>query len=547
MRLLVILPWLSALAAGLPAQIQTGSMTGLHTGDQFGATIVPFYDHDGDGTVDILVGCTGWDNGTATNAGRVELRSGRTGALLRTNNGTNTNDYFGSSLAVLDDLNGDGVPEYLVGVPYADNGGPDSGAIKVFSGRTGALLFNRFLQENNAQLGTCVVALPDIDQDGIGDYAASAPHNTNSFPLGRLYYFSGLTGNVISYRTGFSSAGLYATSLAVVGDVDGNGTEDLVVGSPYEFLPQTPGAGIVEVISLGNLQRVLTLNGTGYQSHYGAAVAALGDLDGDGRAEFAIGIPDGGFGSVDIMRGNGTRFRWHLGSASGTRYGLAISSVGDVDFDGVPDYAIGEPLASGHGDTFVYSGSGGAEIAHLTAGSSGAYWGRTIALVGDTNQDNFAEFAISMPNQGNGELRLFSLTKSPSFSVFGSSCSINPAGPSLGLNSGGRVGALLELRPDTTPIGSGLGVAIFGWSNTVSQGVPLPLSLAPNGLPGCQLLVAPDLVFGTIQSHVRSVVSLMIPQVPELVGQWLFAQYALFHAGGVAFTDGMGVRFGTPF
>lgn len=102
-------------------------------------------------------------------------------------------------------------------------------------------------------------------------------------------------------------------------------------------------------------------------------------------------------------------------------------------------------------------------------------------------------------------------------------------------------------RADTTPIASGFGIAIFGWSNTTSQGVPLPLSLAPNGFPGCQLLVAPDMLLGSVQSRVRPVIAVAIPRLPELVGRWLFAHYALFHAGGVASTEGMGVRFGTPF
>lgn len=546
MRHVSLLPVLAAFAAGVPSQVQTGSMTGLHTGDQFGAVIVPFHDIDGDGTVDLLIGCPAWDNGAASNAGRVELRSGRTGALLRTNNGTNTNDYFGSSIAVLADLNGDGVPEYLVGVPLADNGGPDCGAVKVFSGATGGLMRNHYLSENNAQLGTAVVALPDIDSDGVPDYAAGAPQNTNVSPVGRVFFYSGRTGNVIRTRYGFSSYGLYGATLTVVGDVTGNGTNCLAIGSPHEQVLQAYSAGTVDIVSLSTFVRLTTLTGSYAGDHFGSTIEALGDIDGDGRADLAVSSPDSSYGTVRILRIDGTVIRTHYGSTAGSRAGLGLGCVGDVDFDGVPDYGIGEPFA-GSGDARIFSGRTGAELAHITAGSSGAMWGRTIVAVGDTDHDAFGEFAISMPNQGNGEMRFYSLSSPMSFHYFGTACGISPTGPSLGMSAGGLVGSLLSLRPDTTPIASGFGTMLYGWSDTVAQGYSLPLSLAPFGLPGCQLLVSPDLQYGVLQNTFRHQVDVMIPRMPELVGKTLYAQYALFHSGGTAFTGGVSVRLGTPF
>lgn len=537
----------AAIAAALPAQVQTGSMTGLQSGSQFGTVIVPFHDIDNDGTVDLLIGCPAWDSGTATNTGRVELRSGRTGALLRTNNGTNGNDYYGSSIAVLDDLNGDHVPEYLIGVPQADNGGTDSGAIKVFSGATGGLMRNQFLTENGGMLGMCVLALPDINGDGIGDYAASAPNNTNVYPVGRLLMWSGSNGNLIRAIYGYTSSAMYATRLALVGDVDGDGRPDLAVGSPTESMFGSAGAGLLEIFTLSTMQSVLRINGQFYHEHVGETVVALGDIDGDGRDEFAVGAPDAGNGTVRVYRGDGTVIRSHNGSANGGRFGLGLACVGDVDFDGISDYGIGEPLAGGSGDAWIRSGRTGAVLAHVTNGSSGAFWGRTIAAVGDTDHDGFDEFAISMPNQGYGELRCYSLSSPSSSTTFGTSCGLTSVAPQLRLQSGGAVGTNLTVRFDIGTIASGFGVMMVGWSNTSHSGTPLPLALGSYGLPGCELLVAPAANLAVTQNRAIGYVSLGTPQGAAMVGLTLYCQYALFQPTTIAFTNGLGVRFGTPF
>lgn len=59
-----------------------------------------------------------------SNAGRVEIRSGRSGAVLRVHGGVTTNAYFGSSVAVLGDVDGDGVADYAIGIPGASTAAP---------------------------------------------------------------------------------------------------------------------------------------------------------------------------------------------------------------------------------------------------------------------------------------------------------------------------------------------------------------------------------------------------------------------------------------
>lgn len=538
----------AALAAVLPAQTQTGAMIGYAAGDQFGSIVVPFRDVDGDGATDLLIAAPARDNSTISNAGRVDIRSGRSGAVLRTHGGVTTNAYFGSSIAVLSDIDGDGVADYAIGVPGADSGGNDSGALQVFSGATGALLRNHFLSESQGKFGSCVVALPDIDLDGIGDYAASAIHPTNRTPYGRVVFLSGATGGIITIRYGFNSYDNYGLSLAVVGDVNGDGRPDLAIGAPTMDWLSVAQGGVVEVVSMVYFTQVLLLHGNYTREHYGSSIVDVGDLDGDGWREIAIGRPDlaNAYGFVDVVRHDGSVLRSHHAGINGDRYGLGLAGLGDQDYDGVPDYAIGAPGA-GSGAAWFVSGRTGATRAMTSPGGNGAGWGRTIAWVGDPNGDSLPEFAVAMTGQGAGEIRCFGMPQSPTSTTFGSSCGLTAPDPCLRLQSGGAIGEPITVRHDTAPWTSGLGVLMVGWSRTSHLGTPLPTSLQPYGFPGCYLFVSPLANVVVPQTARIGYVNVGTPRGAAMVGTSLYCQYALLVGNTAAFTNGLGVQFGTPF
>ena len=536
----------AALAAVLPAQTQTGAMAGLAAGDQFGSVVVPYRDVDGDGATDLLIAAPARDNGTMSNAGRVEIRSGRSGAVLRVHGGVTTNAYFGSSVAVLGDVDGDAVADYAIGIPGADTGGTDSGAVHVFTGATGALLRNHYLSESMGQFGSCVVALPDIDFDGIGDYAASAIHPTNLRPTGRVVFYSGATGGIFLTRYGFNSYDNYGLSLAVVGDVNGDGRRDLAIGAPtMDWLSAAQG-GVVEVVSMVYFDRVLLLHGNYTHEHYGTAIADVGDLDSDGWREIAIGRPDFSYGLVDVVRRDGSLLRRHYGGTQGDRYGLGLAGLGDQDYDGVPDYAIGAPGA-GSGAAWFVSGRTGTTLAMASPGGNGAGWGRTIAAVGDPNGDSLPEFAVAMTGQGAGEIRCFGMPQSPTSTTFGSSCGLTIPDPSLRLQTGGAIGEPIAVRHDTAPWTSGLGMLLVGWSRTSHLGTPLPTSLQPYGFPGCNLFVSPLANVVVPQTARIGYVNVGTPRGAAMVGTSLYCQYALLVGNSAVFTNGLGVQFGTLF
>lgn len=537
------------LAAAVPSQTPTLTFTGTASGDQFGALVVPFHDLDHDGAVELLVACPSWDNGAATNAGRVELRSGRTGALLRTNNGTNTNDYFGSAIAVLDDFNGDGVPEYAIGAPFADNGGADSGALKVFSGATGGLLRNHFVNETGGLCGLAVCSLRDLNGDGVRDYAYSIPHATNASAVGRVRIASGATGNVLYTMYGQQSQEMYGAALCVVGDWNNDGVDDLAIGAPdfnYNF---QVGVGRVGFVSLGPTFGVSLVSITlgVAQAHLGSALARLDDINGDGQAELAVAAPDLGAGRVQVWSAPGVLLRSHNGTLAGGRFGLGLGTIGDVDFDGVNDYAIGAPFAPLGGVSLFSGATGAALAAPFTLGWANSYAGRCFAAVGDANGDGYREFAVGVPGAGAGAVHLFSLSQPARTESFGSACGVPTATGHLQLASAGVVGQPVLLAADMAPLPQGVGLLLLGWSRTQWNGAALPLPLAPFGYPGCDLLVSLDATLPAAHTVNPTLIPIGTPTQPALAGVWLHAQYALLHVGGTAFSEALSLRLGTPF
>jgi hypothetical protein len=85
--------------------------------------------------------------------------------------GVAESDSFGAALATIQDLNGDGIDELVVGAPGADFGATDSGSVYVLSGLDGVVLRRHDATTPDGRFGFRVVAAGDVDADGFEDYA----------------------------------------------------------------------------------------------------------------------------------------------------------------------------------------------------------------------------------------------------------------------------------------------------------------------------------------------------------------------------------------
>jgi hypothetical protein len=269
-------------------------------------------DINDDGNADIAVGAFYEDVGGNNNQGRAYVFSGADGSLLRTLNTPNpqAGANFGYSLAA-GDVNGDGKGDVAVGAPYEDvDPIADQGRAYVFSGDTGLLLFTLDLPTPNAQAGADFgysVAVGDVNGDDKADIAVGAPYEDVD-PIanqGRAYVFSGATGLLLfTLDTPNPQAEAYFGLPLAMGDVNGDGKADIAVGASYADVGGNMNQGRAYVFSGADGSFLLTLDTPNPQAHahFGWSLA-VGEVNGDGRGEIAVGAEGEDVGVNYISQG----------------------------------------------------------------------------------------------------------------------------------------------------------------------------------------------------------------------------------------------------
>lgn len=261
-----------------------------HQGDFFGAAVAGAGDVNGDGRADVLVGAPFGDAG-GRDSGRAYVFSGRTHELIRKLDAGDAGDLFGSATDWSADLNGDRRPELIVG---AQNAGPaQGGAAYVFSGRNGRPLFTIPAPPSGVELGSFFVAgVGDVNGDGTGDvYAADYADSSLGTGTGRAVVHSGADGSELHEWIG-SAAGEGLGPGREAGDVDGDGLVDLAVGS-YTSSDGAPQAGKVEIFSGADGSLLRRLTSTTPFENLGFDAVGLGDLDGDGVPDLLVSAASG--------------------------------------------------------------------------------------------------------------------------------------------------------------------------------------------------------------------------------------------------------------
>ncbi len=386
----------------------------------FGSRIAGVPDLDGDGRGDLLVGAWQESLTSTPRGGRAYILNGATGELLYELQSPNPDwaGYFGRAVAGVDDLDGDGYGDLLVG---ADSEDLASGRAYVFSGATGALLYE--LQSPSSEpgglFGSAVAEIADVDSDGRSDLLIGAAGEGYPPPLtpGRAYVFSGATGTLLyelrSPKESFRST--FGAAVAGVPDADGDGHGDLLVGARGEGFIGVGGAyytGRAYLFSGATGVLVHTLErpypGSG---QFSAAITGVPDADGDGRGDLLVGAPDLFFGNY---REAGRAFLFSGATGALLRelaapdedafdsFGGSVAGLPDLDGDGHGDLLIGSwqedpagaPAEAGR--AHVFSGATGALLFTLASPNpeEQGHFGRAVAAVADTDGDGLSDLLI---------------------------------------------------------------------------------------------------------------------------------------------------------
>lgn len=319
-----------------------------------GNTVEAVGDVDRDGVPDFAVSGL-----SAENRGFVRVISGATGQPLRTIESPALGPGFAANrnLVALGDLDGDGINELAVGAPYGTDQDP-AGAFGIYR-----LSDQVFLRSHHGvgeeTLGFEIAKLGDLDGDGVSDYAAS------SFDLGneggRVRVYSGAGGEELGSLMSEEPVRFY--SIAGPGDLDGDGRGDLAMTLWSEFDPWK--AGEVRVLS-GAL--------------FGTPAEPAGEIDILlGKAERALLlILEGRSNGPDDFEG----------------LGQGLNGLGDLNGDGIPEIGAGTGPTS---DVVVFSGADGRRLHEWNYDSFDLF--QVVVgseKIGDLDRDGFPDVAIGL-------------------------------------------------------------------------------------------------------------------------------------------------------
>ncbi len=347
-------------------------------------------------------------------------------------------DRFSRDHAVAGDVNGDGILDLIIGARSDDDGQTDAGAVYiVFMNKDGTVQdnqkisaldggFQETLLEGNF-FGYGVAGIGDYNGDNIPDIAVSAPSSTN-----RALYIIHLNrdGTVKNY---VKNADIIAQGLSAIGDLNLDGKIDLVACDPNSNSGGT-NRGAINILFLDDASQVITDHtvtisstsggfGTGLEDgdrFGGREVAILGDIDGDGTQEMAVGafMSDGGKGAVWILSLDPANYNVvsklkiteglngfndtlttgeNPNGSAGAQFGHAMCAAGDLNGDGTIDLITGANQQN-EGDGYIlylnndktvktYTKLNGSQGGFGFEFGSGERFSRSVSFVGDLRGD----------------------------------------------------------------------------------------------------------------------------------------------------------------
>ncbi|MFA6554524.1 MAG: hypothetical protein WCS89_03370 [Candidatus Paceibacterota bacterium] len=433
------------------ASVANITASGIANSDLLGVSSASAGDVNGDGINDVIIGATAAD-GAGTDRGQAYIFFGST--TPRTTfapasadvilSGSEDSGSFGTSVASAGDVNGDGYGDVIVGATNVAGGGSYRGQTYIFYGGpnfTGAIIASsaNVIISGAADYdsnGQVVASAGDVNGDGYGDVIMTAlSADDGGFDRGQAYIFYGKPNLASTYTTanadviisGNTDGVQMGNSVASVGDVNGDGYGDVIIGAQsadvggnnrgqaYIFYGKP---NLASAYSASSANVIVT--GMVDMGFMGISSASAGDVNGDGYSDFIIGASSAAGGGTS--RGQAYVFygksnlasTYSASSANVTISGIAnsdalgysVASAGDVNGDGYGDIIVGAVGAAGggtsRGQAYIFYGksdlsstytASSADVAFSGIATSDAF-GSSVTSAGDINNDGYSDVMV---------------------------------------------------------------------------------------------------------------------------------------------------------
>jgi hypothetical protein len=315
--------------------------------------------------------------------------------------GEYSDEWLGYSVARAGDVNADGVADYLIGAPGIGIG---RGACYIYSGADGSRL-NTLMGETVAEFhGWAVAGAGDVNNDGLDDIVVGSPYSFDESDLGGTVTVYSGSGAILHQFAGSEESGCLGWSVGGAGDVDGDGHADIVSAAPFIEFAGHMNCGRVNVYSGATGDVIFSVVGTTNNARLGISVAGLGDVNGDGYAD----VTAGAYGSNKVFiydAHNGQTIRVLSNSTSASQFGWSVARAGDLNFDGVSEVVVGaRKFSNSSGRVYVYDGATGAELMSFT-GEAGSQLGFCVHGGVDVNDDGVDDLLMAANSGGRVEVR----------------------------------------------------------------------------------------------------------------------------------------------
>ncbi len=447
------------------------SFWGEDSSDYSGWSVATGGDANGDGYDDILIGAA-YDSDAHSNAGQTYLIFGRSSGFSQDTDlsradasfrGEDAGDWSGYCVDFAGDVNGDGYDDLLISAFYDDDAHTDAGQVYLIFGKSSGWAMDTdlsaasasfFGEEASDEAGRSVAGAGDVNNDGYDDFLIGAPYNDEvAGSAGQVYLILGkssgwsmdtdLSGASATFR-GEAGGDIAGNSVDGAGDVNRDGFDDIIIGSPYNsdahfwysgqaYLIFGKASGWAMDTSLGSSSA--SFYGEDAWDYAGYSVSGAGDVNGDGYCDILIGASEDSdahswySGQVYLVLGkaSGWAMNTDLSAASASFWGenandeagAQVTDAGDLNADGYDDFMIAAPYNDqAHGDAgqvYVIMGKASgwamdrdlstAEASYL--GESSGDWigypsfGKQIGGGGDVNGDGYDDMLMS--SMWNGE------------------------------------------------------------------------------------------------------------------------------------------------